>query len=345
MAAQFDQSSRLEAITTTRQGHRFAADVDAPGHPGFLQARGQVDRVTPDVICEPAGTDDSPSHRPRMNSNPQLQVGEASTGLGAIKHCQAQVDHPLGVLGQRLGETAHCHIGVADGFDLLQLTLADQVVEVREKRAQHGDHLGGIHGRGHGSKPHQVGEEDGDGTPLLVAASYWIGSDPVRRGDPRPQFLVAWLAAVLILFIPAALKLRHYLLPALPAAIWLGSLGQGCIRDLIRYGRDGVLLQPDLFCLPAIALVGAVPAIVMAVMLRRGAPLTPFATMALGGLAAAALGDFGLRLFHSQDASLMVLVWQFGTVFVLSVLAGWAGRYLLSWRSIIEPTLGRVSMR
>ena len=60
----------------------------------------------------------------------------------------------------------------------------------------------------------------------------------------------------------------------------------------------------------------------MAVMLRRGAPLTPFATMALGGLAAAALGDFGLRLFHSQDASLMVLVWQFGTVVVLSVLAG-----------------------
>jgi hypothetical protein len=100
-----------------------------------------------------------------------------------------------------------------------------------------------------------------------------------------------------------------------------------------------------LFCLPAIVLVGAFPAVAMAVMLRRGAPLTPFATMALGGLAAAALGDFGLRLFHAQDASLMVLVWQFGTVFVLSAFAGWAGRYLLSWRSIIAPTLGKVSMR
>jgi hypothetical protein len=138
---------------------------------------------------------------------------------------------------------------------------------------------------------------------------------------------------------------RFLLLPVLPLAIWLGSLGQGCVQDLIRYGVDGVLLQPDLLCLPAIVLVGAGPAVAMAIMLRRGAPLTPFSTMALGGLAAAALGDFGLRLFHAQDASLMVLVWQFGTVFVLSGFAGWAGRYLLSWRSIVEPSLGKVSMR
>jgi hypothetical protein len=35
----------------------------------------------------------------------------------------------------------------------------------------------------------------------------------------------------------------------------------------------------------------------------------------------------------------MVLVWQFGTVFVLSAVAAWAGRFLLNWRSIVgeEP--------
>lgn len=128
---------------------------------------------------------------------------------------------------------------------------------------------------------------------------------------------------------------KFLFLPVLPVAIWLGSLGQGCVQDWVRFGRDGISLQPDWFCFPAIVLVGAIPAIAIAVMLRRGAPLTPHMTTALGGLAAAGLGDFGLRLFHAQDASLMVLVWQVGTVCILTAAAAWAGRYLLNWRSII----------
>jgi len=55
----------------------------------------------------------------------------------------------------------------------------------------------------------------------------------------------------------------------------------------------------------------------------------------LGGLAAAGLGNFGLRFFHQQDASVMVLVWQVGTVFLLTMLAGWAGRLILEWRPLL----------
>jgi hypothetical protein len=131
---------------------------------------------------------------------------------------------------------------------------------------------------------------------------------------------------------------KFLFLPALPLAVWLGSLGQGCVQDWIQLGPNSLSLQPDWFCFPAIVLVGAVPAIAMAVMLRRGAPLTPHITTALGGLAAAGLGDFGLRLFHSQDASLMVLVWQVGTVFILTATAAWVGHYLLNWRSAIGIT-------
>jgi hypothetical protein len=138
---------------------------------------------------------------------------------------------------------------------------------------------------------------------------------------------------------------KFLFLPALPLAIWLGSLGEGCVQDWIRFGPDGRSLQPDWFCFPAIVLVGAVPAIAIAVMLRRGAPLTPHVTAALGGLAAAGLGNFGLRLFHSQDASLMVLVWQVGTVFILTAMAAWAGRYLLNWRSITATARSNVLIR
>lgn len=126
------------------------------------------------------------------------------------------------------------------------------------------------------------------------------------------------------------------LLPVLPLAVWLGSLGQGCFSAWVQSGPNGLSFQPDWFCFPAIVLVGSIPAIAMVAMLRRGAPLMPCTTVTLGGLAAAGLGNFGLRFFHPQDASLMVLVWQFGSVFILTALAGCLGRYVLNWRSIVR---------
>lgn len=128
---------------------------------------------------------------------------------------------------------------------------------------------------------------------------------------------------------------RIVLLPALPLAVWLGALGQGCVSAWIQFGASGLVFKPDWFCFPAIVLVGAIPAVSMVAMLRRGAPLMPCTTVALGGLAAAGLGDFGLRFFHPQDASLMVLVWQFGSVFVLAAMSACMGRYVLNWRSVI----------
>lgn len=128
---------------------------------------------------------------------------------------------------------------------------------------------------------------------------------------------------------------RVLLLPLLPLAVWLGSLGEGCVETLIRLGPGGFSLQPDWFCLPAIVLVGAIPAVTMVIMLRRGAPLFPYLSAGFGALAAAGLGNFGLRLFHPQDASLMVLVWQFGSVFLLTAVGCCAGRVVLNWRSRI----------
>jgi len=164
-----------------------------------------------------------------------------------------------------------------------------------------------------------------------------------KASDPR--FVIEQMAA-LTTGIAAAVSAfaatvpgfsrKFLLLPCFTLAVWLGSLGQGCIQDWVRLGPDGLSLRPDWFCFPSIVLVGAVPGVAMAILVRRGAPLTPHLTAVLGGLAAAGLGNFGLRFFHPQDASLMVLVWQFGTVFLLSILAGLAGRFLLSWRALIR---------
>jgi hypothetical protein len=122
---------------------------------------------------------------------------------------------------------------------------------------------------------------------------------------------------------------RWALLPAAPLGLWVASLAAGCVADWLNFGAEGLRLTPDLACFPSIALVGAAPAIAIVVMLRRGAPLAPFLTMALAGLAAAALGNFGLRFFHAQDAGLMVLVWQFGSVGLLAALVGVFGRHFV----------------
>jgi len=128
---------------------------------------------------------------------------------------------------------------------------------------------------------------------------------------------------------------KALLLPLLPLAIWLGSLGHGCLADWFRLGPDGLTVTPSWRCFTETVMISALPAFVLAVMLRRGAPLTPVTTAALGALGAAGIGNFGLRFFHPQDASIMILVWQLGSVFLLTALAGLCGRYLFNWASVI----------
>lgn len=180
------------------------------------------------------------------------------------------------------------------------------------------------------------------GLPFIVLAALAMGLRPdlaAKMADQRyvleqgAGLLTALLAgyAALSIGIPGRSG-RVALLPLAPLAVWLGSLGQGCLSAWLALGPDGLVLTPDWECLPAIAMIGIGPAIAMAVMLRRAAPLSPRLGLLLGALAAAALGDVGLRLSHPQDASLMVLVWQFGSVAILSAMCGCVGRQMLRWR-------------
>ena len=121
-------------------------------------------------------------------------------------------------------------------------------------------------------------------------------------------------------------------MPALPLAVWVSAVGVGCVADWFGGGIDGSGFTPDWACFPGIAMVGLVPAVLMAIMLRKGAPLSPVYSVGLGGLAAAALGDFGLRFFHPTDAGLMVLVWQMGAVATLTLAYASLSRGLLQWR-------------
>jgi hypothetical protein len=117
--------------------------------------------------------------------------------------------------------------------------------------------------------------------------------------------------------------------------VWLASLGEGCWQTWTQPGQG---LQVDFVCLPSILAVALVPCILMFVMIRRGAPVAPMTTTALGALASAALGAGALRLFYTLDASVMILVWQFGSVILLSLVAALFGRAVLRWPSATRLT-------
>jgi hypothetical protein len=119
--------------------------------------------------------------------------------------------------------------------------------------------------------------------------------------------------------------------PVPAMALWFVSLGEGCWQSLEQAGAQGLQFRLDFVCFPSIVLVSIVPAALILIMIRRGAPIAPVTTTALGTLAAAALGATALRLFHAQDASLMILVWQFGAVALLAGFGALIGRHVLPW--------------
>ncbi len=161
-----------------------------------------------------------------------------------------------------------------------------------------------------------------------------------RIQDPR--FLLEQ-ATALIMAVTAALaafatvvpghRRQIIWLPIVAAATWLAIIGVGAWKDARLAPATDALLQADWTCVWTILVGAAVPAVVMAAMLRRGAPLTPHVSAALGGLAAAGLGNLGICLFHPHSSNVTVLVWHGGVVVMLAVLVGIAGGQLLRWPS------------
>jgi hypothetical protein len=118
----------------------------------------------------------------------------------------------------------------------------------------------------------------------------------------------------------------------LPAVgVWFWSLGEGCWQSFVQDGAQALALQLDLVCFPSILLIGIVPGVLILMMIRQGAPIAPGAATALAALAAAALAAAALRLFHTQDASIMVVAWQFGSVAILASVGALTGCHMLPW--------------
>lgn len=103
---------------------------------------------------------------------------------------------------------------------------------------------------------------------------------------------------------------KVWALPVVPFLVWLSLIGENCWRLFEQIGPDQFSFAPHWVCFPSVAATGFAPALAMAVFLSRGALTRPTATIALGTLAAAALGAVGLRLYHPPDATALLMLWQ-----------------------------------
>lgn len=118
--------------------------------------------------------------------------------------------------------------------------------------------------------------------------------------------------------------------PWAAAGLWLATLGRQCWEAWITLGPAGLVLRQDAMCIPAVALGAIVPAVAIVALLRRGTCVRVRLASLFGALAAAAVGDLALRLYHPEDAALTVIVWQLGSVALFSIVAGAAARRVLA---------------
>src|SRR5262249_14510767 len=82
----------------------------------------------------------------------------------------------------------------------------------------------------------------------------------------------------------------------------------------------------------ATLLLTSVPLLLMLLlMVRYAAALRPTETIMTGALAIAAIAATALSLLHDLDATIMILIWNFGVAAALVALAGSFGRALLGW--------------
>lgn len=145
-------------------------------------------------------------------------------------------------------------------------------------------------------------------------------------------FATAVLAAIAAFACEVPGMNRRWLwAPLVPFAVWLLALGQACAQEYAVLGAQALALRSDESCLEPAILGGVIPAILMAVMLARGAPVMPKATLAFGGLAVAALVNLGLIFFHAGDASIMVLVWHGGATVMVAAAATLLAPPMLNW--------------
>lgn len=174
---------------------------------------------------------------------------------------------------------------------------------------------------------------------ILVGVAQGLRPDLAQRlNDPAfvasmvASLLTGALAAISAFFVSLPDRSRLWLLLPLPAlGVWLSNIGYQCLTQWISIGPDGIGLGEAVRCFATLVLTSLPLSLVMLVMLRHAAPLRPRTVAVMGSLSVAAITATALSLFHALDATVMILIWNFGTAVVLVALGGVFSEKMFRW--------------
>ena len=148
------------------------------------------------------------------------------------------------------------------------------------------------------------------------------------------SFVTGVLAAVAAFLVSLPDRSRLWLLlPAPSVAVWMSTIGYGCLTDWVSLEPDGVRVGDTLRCFVTLILTGLPLSLVFLVMLRHAAPLRPTMVAITGSLSVAAITATALSVFHNLDATVMILIWNLGTSVLIIALACTLGPKMFSWVS------------
>jgi hypothetical protein len=135
------------------------------------------------------------------------------------------------------------------------------------------------------------------------------------------------LSAIAAFVVSLPDRSRWWLLLPMPAlAVWLSTIGYGCLTDWVSLGPEGIRFGEELRCFSILVLTSVPLTIALTVMLRYAAMLRAGAVATTGGLAVAAITASALPLFHNHDATAMILIWNVGTALLITGITSLFGR-------------------
>lgn len=121
------------------------------------------------------------------------------------------------------------------------------------------------------------------------------------------------------------------LLPVPAFAAWVSTIGYQCLTNWVVFDPAGLRLGETAQCFSTLVLVSLPLSLTFLAMLRYAAQLRPTAATLVAGLAVSAIAATAMALIHNLDASVMILMWNFGTAAIIAGLGGLFGRKMLAW--------------
>ncbi|MCU0888172.1 MAG: DUF1109 domain-containing protein [Rubritepida sp.] len=118
-------------------------------------------------------------------------------------------------------------------------------------------------------------------------------------------------------------------LPLPGLALWLGTMGAGCLGQWMDAGPDGIPFWVSWQCMGFIAGLGLPLSVAILWLTRHAAWARPGPVAACGALSAAAFASLGLTLVHPTYGPVMVLAWHGLAVLAVTGLMAMAAPRLM----------------